>query len=60
MKLKLIGDSILAYLPKAKLNGIEERFAIENAPTSLLRKLYPKYNDNPTDVNIFLGYKRLF
>ena len=53
MKLKLIGDSILAYMPKGKLNGEEERHAIENAETGLLRKLYPQYKDTPTDINIF-------
>jgi len=60
-KLKLIGDSILAYMPKAKLNGIEERFAIENAETALLRRLYPKYKDSPADINIFcLGINDYF
>ena len=60
-KLKLIGDSILAYMPKDKLNGIEERFAIENAETALLRHFYPKYKDSPADVNIFcLGINDYF
>lgn len=60
-KLKLIGDSIFAYMPKLKLNGIEERHTIENAETALLRMLYPKYKDNPTDVNIFcLGINDYF
>ena len=49
-KLKLIGDSILAYMPKNKLYGVEERFAIENAETALLRHFYPKYKDSPADV----------
>ncbi len=51
-KLKLIGDSILAYMPKSKLNGIEERHAVENAPTSFVQMWYPQYKDNKTDVNI--------
>ena len=51
-KLKLIGDSILAYMPKSKLNGIEERHAVENAPTSFVRMWYPKYKNNKTDINI--------
>ena len=60
-KLKLIGDSILAYMPKARLKGIEERHAIENAETALLRHLYPKYKDSPTDINIFcLGINDYF
>ena len=60
-KLKLIGDSILAYMPKAKLKGIEERHAIENAETALLRHLYPKYKDSPADINIFcLGINDYF
>ncbi len=60
-RLKLIGDSILAYMPKGKLNGIEERYAIENAETALLRKLYPQYKDTPADVNIFcLGINDYF
>lgn len=60
-KLKLIGDSILAYMPKAKLKGIEERYAIENAETALLRELYPKYKDRPADINIFcLGINDYF
>lgn len=32
-KIKLIGDSILAYMPKNMLNGVEERHAIENVST---------------------------
>ena len=36
MKLKLIGDSILAYMPKGKLDGEEERHAIENAELDYL------------------------
>lgn len=60
-KLKLIGDSILAYIPKARLKGIEERFAIENAETALLKKLYPKFKDSPADINIFcLGINDYF
>jgi lysophospholipase L1-like esterase len=60
-KLKLIGDSILAYMPKAKLKGIEDRFAIENIPTAYLRKIYPKFKDIPTDINIFcLGINDYF
>lgn len=60
-KLKLIGDSILAYMPKGMLNGIEERHTIENAPTALLNKLYPKFKDNKTDVNILcLGINDYF
>lgn len=60
-KLKLIGDSILAYMPKAKLKGIEERHAIENAETALLRHLYPRYKDSPADINIFcLGINDYF
>lgn len=60
-KLKLIGDSILAYMPKNKLYGVEERFAIENAETALLRHFYPKYKDSPADVNIFcLGINDYF
>lgn len=60
-KLKLIGDSILAYMPKAKLKGIEERHAIENAETALLRHLYPKYKDSQADINIFcLGINDYF
>ena len=60
-KLKLIGDSILAYMPKAKLKGIEERFAYENAETALLRHLYPQYKDSPADINIFcLGINDYF
>ena len=60
-KLKLIGDSILAYMPKAKLKGIEERHAIENAETALLRHLYPQYKDSPADINIFcLGINDYF
>ena len=61
MKLKLIGDSILAYMPKGKLNGEEERHAIENAETALLRKLYPEYKDSLSDINIFcLGINDYF
>ena len=52
-KLKLIGDSILAYMPKARLKGIEDRIAIENAETALLHFLYPQYKDRHADVNIF-------
>ena len=60
-KLKLIGDSILAYMPKEKLHGAEERHAIENAPTQFLKRFYPKYKDNPTDINIFcLGINDYF
>lgn len=60
-KLKLIGDSILAYMPKAKLKGIEERQAIENAETALLRHLYHNYKDSPADINIFcLGINDYF
>ena len=60
-KLKLIGDSILGYMPKAKLKGIEERHAIENAETALIRYLYPQYKDSPADVNIFcLGINDYF
>ncbi len=60
-KLKLIGDSILAYMPKDMLNGVEERHAIENAPTALLRNLYPKFKDSPVDVNILcLGINDYF
>lgn len=61
LRLKLIGDSILAYMPKAKLKGIEERYAYENAETALLRHLYPKYKDSPADINIFcLGINDYF
>lgn len=61
MKIKLIGDSILAYMPKGKLIGSEERFAIENAETALLRQLYPNYKDVETDVNVFcLGINDYF
>jgi len=61
MKIKLIGDSILAYMPKGKLIGSEERFAIENAETALLRQLYPNYKDIETDVNVFcLGINDYF
>ena len=60
-KLKLIGDSILAYMPKAKLKGIEEGHAIENAETALIRHLYPQYKDSPADINIFcLGINDYF
>ena len=60
-KLKLIGDSILAYMPKAMLKGIEERHAIENAETALLRHLYPQYKNSTTDINIFcLGINDYF
>ena len=60
-RLKLIGDSILAYMPKAKLKGIEERHAIENAETALLRHFYPEYKDSPADINIFcLGINDYF
>ena len=60
-RLKLIGDSILAYMPKAKLHGIEERHTIENAETALLRELYPMYKDSLADVNIFcLGINDYF
>ena len=60
-RLKLIGDSILAYMPKARLHGIEERHAIENAETALLRELYPMYKDSLADVNIFcLGINDYF
>ena len=60
-KLKLIGDSILAYMPKNRLNGIEERHAIENIPTAYLRMGYPRFKDSPTDVNIFcLGINDYF
>ena len=60
-RLKLIGDSILAYMPKAKLNGIEERFAAENAETALVHSLYPKFKDVPADINIFcLGINDFF
>ena len=60
-KIKMIGDSILAYMPNAMLKGIEERFAIENAETALLRKLYPEYKDIPADINIFcLGINDYF
>lgn len=60
-KLKLIGDSILAYIPKNKLNGIEERHAVENAPTAFVRRWYPQYKDSPADVNIFcLGINDYF
>lgn len=52
-KLKLIGDSILEYMPKNKLNGIEERHAYENIYTALLHKLYPQFKDSPADINIF-------
>ena len=61
MKIKLIGDSILAYMPNGKLIGSEERFAIENAETALLRQLYPNYKDVETDVNVFcLGINDYF
>ena len=60
-RLKLIGDSILAYMPNGKLKGIEDRIAIENAETALLRRLYPKYKDRPADINIFcLGINDYF
>lgn len=60
-KLKLIGDSILAYMPNNMLNGVEERHTIENAPTTLLCKLYPMFKDNTTDVNILcLGINDYF
>ncbi len=60
-KLKLIGDSILGYMPKDMLNGVEERHTIENAPTALLRKLYPKFKDNVADINILcLGINDYF
>lgn len=60
-KLKLIGDSILAYMPEGMLNGTEERHAIENAPTALLRELYPKYKNNKADINILcLGINDYF
>lgn len=60
-KLKLIGDSILGYMPKDMLYGIEERHTIENAPTALLRELYPKFKDNVADVNILcLGINDYF
>ena len=60
-RLKLIGDSILAYMPKAKLNGIEERHAIENAETALLHRFYSKFKDSPADINIFcLGINDYF
>ena len=52
-KLKLIGDSILEYMPKNKLNGIEEKHAYENIYTALLHKLYPQFKDSPADINIF-------
>ena len=59
--LKLIGDSILAYMPKGKLKGIEERHAVENAETALIHKFYPKFKDTPTDINIFcLGINDFF
>lgn len=58
---KLIGDSILAYMPKAKLKGIEERHAIENIPTAYLHKMYPLFKDSPADINIFcLGINDYF
>lgn len=52
-KIKLIGDSILEYMPKGKLNGVEERYAYENIPTAYLRLAYPRFKDSSTDINIF-------
>lgn len=52
-KLKLIGDSVLGYMPKLMLNGEEERYCYENAETKFLKFYYPKYKTSLTDYNIF-------
>lgn len=52
-KLKLIGDSILGYMPKSMFYGEQERYCYENAETALLKYFYPNIKKSLTDYNIF-------